>query len=399
MDPARAEKAYPVDAIPGSTVVERLVFFGIRPWSDLARFGFFRTAGGTFGCLLRSGRFAEVSYVHVTRRWGFRIDIDRIDGNARAVGLPAGLPLGRFALLRRLNRWLQARLLARYLRRTDEAPRLFWLNDWEQIAIAGRLGPGRCLVECQDDSGQVLAGNRSRLDEIPVNRDAALARADLVAAVDPSLLDGLGGTDRHLVLAPNGVSTEFLEAGSRLWPEPPELANRPHPRLVVVAGEWSFERRVDHELLEAAMDRLHGWSLVLVGVPEKPGRLARLVARSDVVGIGARPYLGLVPYLEACDVGAVPYRGPGRRDVLKTYEYLACGLPVVATFDEPRPELAPWVTLAAGLDAFVDACTALSRRGLTQPGPLRAILEEHTWERRTSRLLAALDAARPPGAC
>ncbi|HYN40650.1 MAG TPA: glycosyltransferase [Thermoanaerobaculia bacterium] len=375
---------------------EHLVFFGIRPWNDLARFGYFRAAGGTFGCLLGSGRFAPVTYVHAGRRWGFRVDVEEIGEKAQALGLPAGLPLGRFAVVRRFNRWLQSRLLSRALARRDGSDRLYWLYDWEQIGVAGQLGPGRCLVECQDDPAQVLAGFPSRLDEIPANRSAALARADLVVAVEASLLDGIRDGSSRFAVVPNGVSVEFLEAASRPSPEPEELKAHPHPRLVVVAGEWSFEKRVDHELLEAVLDRLGGWSLVLVGVPERPGRsLARLVHRPDVVALGSRPYLDLVPVLRACDVGAVPYREAGGRDVLKTYEYLACGLPVAATFDAPRPALAPWVVRAAGPDAFAAACASLAHLAPVGSPELRAALEERTWERRTDSILALLDAVRP----
>jgi glycosyltransferase involved in cell wall biosynthesis len=398
MGPGPAEGLSRETAEPASPGREHLVFFGLRPWRDLARYGFFRTAGATFGCLFRSGRFASVTYVHLERRWGVRVDVEEIGDHALALGLPAGLPLGRFTVVRRLDRRLQTRLLARHLARFGGQARLFWLHDWEQIEIAGRLGPGRLLIECQDDPRQVLAGYRSRLREIPANRAAALARADLVAAVDASLLEEVSDGSARFVLAPNGLSGELLEAGSRSWPEPAELADRPHPRLVVVAGEWSFERRVDHELLGAVMDRLAGWTLVLVGVPGSPGRsLARLVDRPDVVALGVRPYLDLAPLLRACDVGAVPYREPGRRDVLKTYEYLACGLPVVATFDEPRPELAPWVEMAAGREAFAAGCAALARKGLSHPEQLRTFLDECTWERRTRGLLAALDALHPPG--
>jgi glycosyltransferase involved in cell wall biosynthesis len=398
MDLAAPESARPGSGAPAPPGREHLVFFGIRPWAELARFGFYRTAGATFGCLLRSGRFASATYVTVARRWGSRVVVEAIGDRAVALELPAGLPLGRFSSVRHLNRLLQVRLLARCLSRQEGRERLFWLQDWEQIGVAGRLGPGRCLVECQDDPEQVLAGYPSRLREIPANRAAALARADLVAAVDASLLDGLGEGGSRFVLAPNGLSGEFLEAGTRAWPEPAELAGHPHPRLVVVAGEWSFDRRVDHALLEAVMSRLAGWSLVLVGVPGKPGpSLARLAERPGVVALRPRPYLDLVPLLRACDVGAVPYRAAGRRDTLKTYEYLACGLPVVATYDEPRPELSPWVRLAVGPEAFASACAASLRDGL-RPGPLRTFLGECTWERRTSRLLAALDALHPPGA-
>lgn len=376
---------------------EHLVFFGVRSWRELTRFGFWRSSGATFGCLLSSGRFARVTYVHFERRWGTRVRVERIAENAVAVGLPVGLPLGRFAAIRRANRRLQTRLLSRVLAKDGGARRLFWLHDWWNIEIASRLGSGRLLIECQDDPVQVFAGSPSRLAEVPAHRAAALTRADLVAAVDGSLLEGISDGSARFAQAPNGISVEFLEAGARTWPEPAELDGRPRPRLVVVAGEWSFEKRVDHALLEAVLERLAGWTLVLVGVPRKPERsLARLMERPGVVALEMRPYLDLVPLLRACDVGAVPYRGPGRRDVLKTYEYLACGLPVVSTFDEPGSGLARWVTRAEGAVPFADACVARAREGLSDREALRTALAAQTWERRTDRLLSLLDAVHPP---
>ena len=375
---------------------EHLVFFGLRPWRELEQYGFQRTSGATFGCLLGSGRFARVTYVHFERRWGTGVRVEPIADRAAAIGLPAGLPLGRFAPLRRASRWLQAALLRRELAGPGGERRLFWLYDWEQIGVAGRLGPGRLLIESLDDPAQVLAGNRSRLGDLPAHRAAALARADLVSAASEPLLEDLGGPGERTVLEPNGVASAFLEAGARSWPEPRELTGRPRPRLVVVAGEWSFERRVDHALLEEAMGLLEGWSLVLVGVPANPGPLlARLLRRPGVIALGARPTLDLVPILGACDVGAVPYREAGGGDALKIREYLACGLPVVTTTIEPPRDLAPWVVRTAGAAAFAGECRRLSGEGLAGQARLRQALEEGTWERRTGRLLSRLDRVSP----
>ena len=384
---------------PSSSGSEHLVYFGLRPWRELVRFGFYRSSGATFGCLLRGGRFSPVTYVHFERRWGTKVRVERIAENATAMGLPAGLPLGRFSPLRRANRRLQTHLLARELARAGGERRLFWLNSWWHIEVAGRLGPGRCLIECLDDLVQVLADSPSRLADIPAQLSAAIARAHFVAAVDASLLEGITDGSARFATAPNGIDAGFLDAGAQTWLEPETLTGSPRPRLVVVAGEWSFERRVDHEFLGAVMERLPDWSLVLVGVPKRPSSSIReLLLRPGVVSMGIQAHLALVPLLRACDVGAVPYREAGGRDVLKTYEYLACGLPVVSTVDEPPRGLEPWVTMAPDPGAFATACRELSRSGLVEKDQLRAILGESTWDRRTGRLLTLLDAVHPPAA-
>ncbi|MGE5237163.1 MAG: glycosyltransferase [Acidobacteriota bacterium] len=322
---------------------------------------------------------------------------ERIGPVAEAIGLPAGFPLGRFAPVRRLNRRMQAHLLVRRLARSRGLPRLLWLSDWWQIDVARRLGPGRCLVECQDDPRQVFAGSPSRLAELPDQRAAVLARADLIAAVDSRLLEGIRDGSGRFAVVPNGISREFLAAGAGEWPEPPALAGRRRPRLAVVAGEWSFEHRVDHELLSAALARLEGWTLLLVGVPRRPGPgLSHLLCQPGVVALPAQPHLDLVPLLRACDVGAVPYQQAAGRDALKTYEYLACGLPVVLTVDQPQPRLARWTAVVPDVAGFVAACTRLARDHFAEPEQVREILAGMTWERRAEALLHRLDAIRPP---
>jgi glycosyltransferase involved in cell wall biosynthesis len=375
---------------------EHLVFFGLRPWRDLARLGFHRSSGATFGHLLRSGRFSPVTYVHFERRWGHHLAIEEISRDACAVGLPGGLPVGRLAAVRRVNRRLQAARLARHLLSTATAPRLFWLSDWWQVEVGERLGPGRFVLECFDDYSQVFASNRSRLAEFPAHQRRAADRADLVVAVDRRLLAGLDDGSPKFVVSPNAVSAEFLASAQREHREPAALAGRSRPRLVVVAGEWSFSTRVDHELLLAALDKLGGWTLVLAGVPARPrGGLAALLRHPGVVALPTLPQLDLVPLLRACDVGAVPYRAAGARDVLKTYEYLGCGLPVVLTADEPPRQLARWTTKAPDLDGFVAACRRMASEGLDDQARVRSILSETTWERRTEDLLRRLDAIRP----
>lgn len=375
---------------------EELVFFDFVPWRDPAELRTYPATTLMFSYLADTRRFVRATHVHIEPRWGTRVGVTPVHDSAWALALPAGLPLGRLAPVRRVNRRLQARLLATRLDR-DGSDRLCWLLDWWQVEIAARLRPRRLLIDCQDDPEQVFAGQRSMLAEIPANRAVTLARADLVAAVHPRLLEGLSDGSRRFLPVPNGVTREFLARACRPWPEPEALAGRPQPRLVVVAGEWSFEHRVHHELLEAAIEKLDGWTLVLIGVPRSPGRtLAKLLGHPRVVALPPQPNLALVPLLKACDVGATPYRLPGGGDQVKTYEYLACGLPVVTLSSRPQPFLDPWVTQACSADALADACRSLARTGVTEPERLSALLADLTIERRAQRLLDHLDAIRPP---
>jgi len=376
---------------------EQLVFFGLRAWRELVETGFHRAAGETFATLRASARFAAVTYVHVARRWGVRARRERA-GGVVAVGLPAGLPLSRLPAVRRWNRRLQRRALRRALRSTARGPSLWWLTDWWQAQLATRNPGDRLLLDVCDDTRRVFGGERSRLDEDEALRRQAAAGFDLVAAADDQLLAAVPPGPRRL-LAPNALAASFLAAARTPAAEPPELAGVARPRLVVTVGEGSLEHRVDHQLLGAALDLLREWTLVLVGVPaagRPSAALAALLARPRVVALQTRRHDALPALLRAADVGAVPYRPPGGgRDPLKTYEYLACGLPVVLSVDAPPAGFAGWTAQASDAASFAAACRRLLAQPRPDAGALRRALAERSWERRTASILAALDAGPP----
>lgn len=132
------------------------------------------------------------------------------------------------------------------------------------------------------------------------------------------------------VLIPYGCDAEGF-AGSALAPDPADVT-LPGP----IAGfVGHLADRIDISLLEAIAERGH--SLLLVG-PRHPkfsiGRLDGLLARPNVQWVGAKSFKELPSYLKSIDVGLVPYSDSAFNRgsfPLKTLEYLAAGLPCVAT--------------------------------------------------------------------
>jgi glycosyltransferase involved in cell wall biosynthesis len=115
-------------------------------------------------------------------------------------------------------------------------------------------------------------------------------------------------------------------------------------------------------------------------------------------------------YIKGFDVGVIPYRFASyTADVCpaKLNEYLAMGIPVVAT-DLPAlrrftAEHGPVVTLAREADAFAAAI----RRALAERSPAERerrieVARRHRWDERIARMLAlveerlGLPPARPP---
>jgi glycosyltransferase involved in cell wall biosynthesis len=146
--------------------------------------------------------------------------------------------------------------------------------------------------------------------------------------------------------------------------------------------------------MEAVASRMPAVSFVFIGPEELATQ--QMQRRSNVHFLGRRSYADLPPYLHHADVGLIPFdvehHGTLVRSIhpLKLYEYLACGLPVVAVEWEELASLKSPALLCRGIDAFVQALEQV----LSKP-PDKSALQRyaslHDWERRVESICSQLD--------
>ena len=316
------------------------------------------------------------------------------------VGLPGltrpGVRATTAPLLRAQISWALRRLRAR-----PSAVVSGYLED-----VLGRWGPAINVLYCTDDhvAGAGLMGLSA--DRLRSQERLALARADVVAVVSPTLADHWSALGADPVLIPNGCSD------SDPWPDG-KAAPTGLPRPVVgLVGQLS--ERIDLDILTALSDA--GFALLLVGPRDprwEPQRFAELTSRPGVHYTGRVPAASVPAYLAAIDVGITPYAGSDFNRAsfpLKTLEYLAAGRPVVSTdlpgarwlLDDLARALAVTgerpaeiMTLARTPAEFVSAVRQMV------PGPrgehdqargerCRAFATRHSWARRADAMAAAL---------
>ena len=115
---------------------------------------------------------------------------------------------------------------------------------------------------------------------------------------------------------------------------------------------------------------------------------------SNVHHVPAVPYAELPGYLQAGDVGIVPYR-PGAFNAascpLKVYEYLAAGLPVVTSGVDAAGLPTDLVRAVDDVDGFVRAVQELARHDVR--AACRDEAAKHSWDVRVESLLRLIDAA------
>jgi glycosyltransferase involved in cell wall biosynthesis len=200
----------------------------------------------------------------------------------------------------------------------------------------------------------------------------------------------MGQTRRPVIGLGNGVEFEHF-AASR--PVPAELRDLPRPRIGYVGLLSHF---LDFEVLEGLRQARGPGTLVLIG-PPSPATAANvraLASREGVVVLGPRPYEEVPAYMQALDVGVIPFRAqdPFVRGINpnKVYQFLAAGRPVITTpvLDlQPVPPRLQFASDAAGMAAALGH--ALGARPDSEG--CQELARPHDWDRIAVRMVTEIE--------
>ena len=150
-----------------------------------------------------------------------------------------------------------------------------------------------------------------------------------------------------------------------------------------LAGKW-----FDWELLLHLAERHPEWSISLIGKETTWEGKPVGETRPNLCFLGEVPYPELRGLLAQADVGLIPFRGKVARgvDPIKYYDYLAAGLPAVATTVLAELQDRPHV-FQAKPRRFARAGRGAGGRGILPAGRRRAALEGNTWDDRAEALI------------
>ena len=219
----------------------------------------------------------------------------------------------------------------------------------------------------------------------------AMDRADVVMASAPALIDEHRSERSDILYVENGVDAVAFGRPTSAPPDVPVLG-RP-----VVGYHGMIARWFDFDLVGIVADELPEVEIVLVGPvdPSVRERLADLEERTNVHYLGPKPSDEIAKYVQTFDVGVVPFVVDDlTRAVspLKMYEYMAAGVPVVAT---PLPvcEAHPLVATSGDPQTFVRLIVdALGHSGESQlVDALYEAAHEASWSNRIAPVIARLD--------
>jgi glycosyltransferase involved in cell wall biosynthesis len=305
---------------------------------------------------------------------------------------PLVLPFHRNRLVRAVNARLLPALVRRATRRLGLHAPILWAYVPQAEVLIDALEPSLIVYHCVDD---IAAHGRIDSASFRAAEQRFAGRADLVLASAPKLAERLRRFSSNVIDAPNVADTELFSRALEPGHEDAAMAALAHPRIVFTGA--IVATKLDLPLLLTLARARPAWSFALVG-PVGPGDphtdVSALEGAPNLHLLGPRSYSQLPDVLRAADVGLIPYSRNELTDSvfpMKVYEYLAAGLPVIAT---QLPALEGVAEVHSAADA--DGIMALLEQALAQDDPeLRAARSRaaagHSWEQRMQEIAAAVE--------
>ena len=218
------------------------------------------------------------------------------------------------------------------------------------------------------------------------HHEAIVKDAEIVTVSNNELLSRHRSERDDLVLVENGVDI------SRFTPDGPVAASVPDGPIVGFHG--AIAPWVDFDLVGTMATERPGLNFVFVGPvdPLVEDEAARLAALPNVTLISAQPSSAVADYVRSFSVGVLPFVVDDMTRAvtpLKMFEYLACGVPVVAT-ELPACIEQPFVSTAGDAEEFGLAIDASLGDQATRPEELRQSAEVVSWDRRLQPLTQTL---------
>jgi glycosyltransferase involved in cell wall biosynthesis len=224
--------------------------------------------------------------------------------------------------------------------------------------------------------------------------EAELAeRADIIFTTAHEIQNRLSRLNPNTHYFSNVADFEhFAKARSPNMPVPSDMASLPEPRIIFVGAISAY--KLDTGLIAKLAALEPSWSFVMigdVGEGDPMTNVPELYGAPNIHMIGPKPYARLPEYLSAADAAIIPSpHNPYTASMfpMKFFEYLAAGLPVVAT---RLPALRDHVEVAAFSDDAETFRAHLVDAIEGRAPPLERRLEvamQQTYETRTAKMMA-----------
>ena len=276
---------------------------------------------------------------------------------------PLVLPFHGSRVAQWINRWFLSWSLRRASRKLGFREPITLTFVPNSAGVVGSLCERLVIYYCVDEYSQFTGANR---DAILAMERELMEKADLVVVSASRLYETKRASNTNTVLITHGVDVDhFRTACADGTPIPEDARGLAGP---VIGFYGLIEDWVYVDVIRHMAASRPDWSFVMIG--EVKTDISALRSLPNVLFTGRRDYKSLPGYCKKFDIAVLPFvvnELTLAANPLKLREYLAAGLPVVAT---PLPEiqkLGNLVRYATTPEEFLAQCDALIHEGTKGP--------------------------------
>jgi len=287
----------------------------------------------------------------------------------------------------RAARWINRRILTWSLRRACRKLSFHQPITYTFVPssgdVAGSLGERLVVYHCVDEYSQFTGTDKTAILDM---ERRLIEKSDLVIVSSSRLYESKRRYNPNTYLVTHGVDVaHFRKACLPATAAPEDCPKLQHPVIGFfgLIADW-----VDLEIIRYLAASRPEWSFLLIG--EVQTDISALRSVPNVHLLGRRNYQSLPAYCKVFDVAVLPFVVNDltvAANPLKLREYLAAGLPVVAT---PLPEVVKLnglVRTAGTQEEFLDQIEAFLSEGKRGPNlAVSRLMEPESWDEKVEQL-------------
>ena len=209
-------------------------------------------------------------------------------------------------------------------------------------------------------------------------------KADIIFTVSENLRQSLFKGQKNVYWIANGTDLKFQNPNLKSMSK-----SKCQKRKVMIGYVGVIQSRVDFKLVQFLAESHQDKEFVFVGPVWKDAEIKKVRGLKNIKFVGQISYDDLPKYLSKFDIGIIPHKindFTRSMDPMKSYEYLAFGLPVVSTQKLTNDD-----QLLYFADNPTDFSQAISRALKENSQELidrrQKFAQENSWERRVEEMM------------
>ena len=301
---------------------------------------------------------------------------------------PLIVPFYSIKPIRKINKILLCQQIKKRLREFSNKRPILWLSIPTAVDMLGKLDEALSIYYCGDEFSEFPGVSKKAIIEM---EKKLLLKVDLVLVSSRKLYETKKKYNKNTFIITHGVDFEHFNKENYVnSPIPEKLAKikRPIIGYYGLIADW-----VDIEPFEYVAKNKPEWSVVLIG--KSMLDLSFLKKYSNVHLLGPINYQKLPQYSVNFDVALMPFKTSELTSFvnpLKMLEFMASGLPIVATYLPELDKYSKIIKLATSKEEFLEKISeCLEEKGKIYIQQGVNIAKEETWHKKTQEISSLIE--------